>query len=60
MVCDCMDVLILFGIIVDETRTSWCYLSMIFSMILLDEKCIALSTTKVKYDLSRITSYESG
>ena len=38
VICDCMDVLRLFQIIIDEINTSRCFPTMIFGMIIFDEK----------------------
>ena len=59
MICDCMDVLMLIGIIIDEMSTYGCCFSMRSTMIFLDEKYISLSTTEVGYDVASMASCEA-
>lgn len=59
MTCDCMDVLMMFWIIIDEISTSRCCLSMRYAIIFLDEKFVALSTTEVEYNVVGMVSYEA-
>ena len=60
MICDYMDVLMLFGIVIDKMRKYGCCLSVIPAIIFLDEKFVALSMNEVEYDVVGMTSCEAG